>query len=470
MCAFSADTFLKNYTKGTLRLMNINSKKLVYFLVISLICGLVVGEAAHANIIKITGKVHADGTPIVDVIVAAPDFGDIPITDTTGENGSYSIPYISFGNVVIQVGDKILVQFTDVNGNFVIERTHTVTAADISAGEATFNINVSVNIPDANLRATFWWKTSGVPITLWDMATLTELDATNISNLTGLEHATNLTALYLGYNSISDISPLSGLTNLRTLFLNDNNISDISPLVSNTGLGDNSFVDVRGNPLNAVSINTHIPTLQSRGVTVEFDLPQTTVNIPDANLRAAIESALGKASGATITATDMAGLAGLNASNANISDLTGLEYATSLTYLNLDDNEIVEISPLLGLTDLTHLSLGGNSISDISAVSGLTNLTDLFLTDNEIVDIWPLEGLTDLTRLDLSNNSISDISPLVSNTGLGDNSFVDVRGNPLNAVSINTHIPTLQSRGVTVEFDLPQTSGEYPRREPPRCN
>ena len=134
-----------------------------------------------------------------------------------------------------------------------------------------------------------------------------------------------------------------------------------------------------------------------------------------------------------------------------------MEGLTNLTYLDLTDNEIVDISPLEGLTNLTALFLTDNEIVDISPLEGLTNLTALFLTDNEIVDISPLEGLTDLTRLFLDNNSISDISPLVSNTGLGDNSFVyvvvDVGGNPLNAVSINTHIPTLQSRGVTVEFD-----------------
>ena len=37
------------------------------------------------------------------------------------------------------------------------------------------------------------------------------------------------------------------------------------------------------------------------------------VSIPDANLRAKIEEALGKASGATITVDDMAGLTWLNA-------------------------------------------------------------------------------------------------------------------------------------------------------------
>ena len=41
------------------------------------------------------------------------------------------------------------------------------------------------------------------------------------------------------------------------------------------GLGSGDTVDVRGNPLSYVSIHTHIPILQSRGVTVEFDHSDT---------------------------------------------------------------------------------------------------------------------------------------------------------------------------------------------------
>ena len=67
------------------------------------------------------------------------------------------------------------------------------------------------------------------------------------------------------------ISVLSGLTNLRLLYLDDNNISDISPLAENTGLGNGDEVLLRANPLNYQSIKTHIPVLQSRGITVAFD-------------------------------------------------------------------------------------------------------------------------------------------------------------------------------------------------------
>ena len=221
------------------------------------------------------------------------------------------------------------------------------------------------------------------------------------------------------------------------------------------------------------------------------------ISIPDPNLRAAVEKALGKASGATITAAEMARLIRLEAKNANISDLTRLEHATNLIYLDLTSNSvsniapvasltklthldldrtsisdisavagltnltfldiwgtpISDISPVAGLTNLTTLGLGHNNISDISPVAGLTNLTGLYLPSNHITDISSLSGLTDLKTLRLEYNSISDLSSLVANPGLSSGDTVDVRQNRLSDQSLFTHIPTLQSRGVTVEFD-----------------
>ena len=344
-----------------------------------------------------------------------------------------------------------------------------------------------VDIPDSNLRALIeedLGKAPGATITVADMKTLTRFfaSASNISDLTGLEHATNLTWLWLG----------------------NNNISDISPLVANTGIGNEDWVALRGNFLNALSINTHIPALQSRGVNVEFDniivRPEDivqTVDIPDPNLHAAIADARGKLPSDPITMADMVVLTNLIGNHANISDLTGLEAATNLTslefshnnisdisslagltnltqlnlssnsitdtshlagltnltQLELGDNSITDISPLAGLTNLTQLNLGDNSITDTSHLAGLTDLTRLWLNNNAITDISPLTGLTNLTQLWLNNNAITDISPLVENTGLANEDFVDLEGNPLNAMSINTHILTLHERGVFVEFD-----------------
>ena len=252
------------------------------------------------------------------------------------------------------------------------------------------------------------------------MLTLTGLSArnANITDLTGLEYATNLTELNLESNSISDLSPL----------------------VANTGLESGDRIGVRGNFLNAASINTHIPELQNRGVAIQFDnivvQPEDiaqTVDIPDPNLRATIENLRGKTSGATITVADMLTLTELFAPNANISDLTGLESATNLTSLNLDaeyvwteersinSNSVSDLSPLAGLTNLTELSLDSNNITDISPLAELANLTELSLDSNNITDISPLAGLANLTELSLRGNStISDISPLVANTGTGE--------------------------------------------------
>ena len=293
------------------------------------------------------------------------------------------------------------------------------------------------------------------------LAGLTNLTAlglgqNNITDISPLARLTNLTQLGLDNNAISDISPLVRLTQLEILFLQDNSISDLLPLVANIGLRNGDSVDVTGNPLNVLSFNTHIPVLQSRGVTVAFDnivVPPETVNIPDPNLRNAIEQFLGKARGAIITADEMAWLTGLDATNKNITNLIGLEAATQLTYLDLRYNSISDISPLAGLTNLTVLELGQNNIRDISPLAGLTNLTALNLWDNFLSDISPLARLTNLTQLGLDNNFISDISTLVANTGLGNGDEVNVQGNPLSPLSLNSYIPILQSRGVTVEFD-----------------
>ncbi len=341
----------------------------------------------------------------------------------------------------------------------------------------------TVNIPDPNLRNAIeqvLGKARGATITVADMQTLAAFYATseNIRNLTGLEYAANLTELRLVGNNITDISPLARLTKLRQLWLDDNSISDISaltgltnlselrllnnaisdisPLLRNTGLGSSDWIDLRGNLLNNVSINTHIPALQSRGIVIEFDqivVPPKTVNIPDTNLRNVIEKALRKAPGTTITPADMERLTNLNGTNENITNLTGLEHATNLTYLVLINTNVTDLSPLARLTRLIELDLTNNSISDISPLAKLTRLGYLNLADNSVSDISPVAGLPQLSALNLENNSISDISPLVENTKLGNGDEIYLTGNPLSALSINTHIPTLQSRQVIVEFD-----------------
>ena len=199
------------------------------------------------------------------------------------------------------------------------------------------------------------------------------------------------------------------------------------------------------------------------------------ISIPDPNLRAAIVTALGKPPSASIDWKDMATLTYLEAIDANVSDLTGLNFAINLRRLYLGGNNISDISALAGLiklqelslhlidgsdisvladlTELTGLYIVSSNISDISALEGLTKLRSLNLGDNSVSDLSPVAGLTDLTWVVLAANNITDLSPLVENTGLGIGDEVNLNGNPLSYPSIYTHIPVLQERGVEVFFD-----------------
>ena len=246
-----------------------------------------------------------------------------------------------------------------------------------------------------------------------------DLNNNSVSNIEPLSGLTRLTSLRLDRNKISDISTLSDLHQLTELRLDRNNITDLSPLVANMGLGNGDTVDVRRNPLSYPSIHTHIPALQNRGVTIEFDNVVTEpVDLPDPNLRDSIALVFDKVSGEPITTTEMLDLFDLEARDANISNLTGLKHAINLKEVLLERNNISDIAPMAGLTQLTKLRLGGNSISDLSALSSLIQLTRLSLWANSISDISPVAALTNLTELNFSGNSISSIAAVAGLTQL----------------------------------------------------
>lgn len=158
---------------------------------------------------------------------------------------------------------------------------------------------------------------------------------------------------------------------------------------------------------------------------------EALVDIPDPNLRAAIESALGKGANASITVGEMGSLSGLEAAGAGIGVLTGLEHATALSELRLSDNLIEDIAPLAGLTRLSDLRLDGNRISNLRPLADLTSLDYLALDRNRIVDITPLAGMRRLDTVSLDGNRIVDVTPLAGQgelrqLSLGANSISDI--------------------------------------------
>ena len=140
-------------------------------------------------------------------------------------------------------------------------------------------------------------------------------------------------------------------------------------------------------------------------------LPGGYVHVPDPILRTMIAEELSKSPNAPITVEEMERLRTLRSHDKRVHDLTGLQLATSLAHLELDNSRVSDISPLRGLTNLNFLEVGGD-FSDLSPLAGLTNLRELSIGGNNISDIMPVSGLVNLNELNIGGTNISDISPV----------------------------------------------------------
>ena len=128
----------------------------------------------------------------------------------------------------------------------------------------------TVDIPDPVLRdyiERVLGKAAGTPITVTEMAALRSINIQErergVSDLTGLDHAINLTELYIYDNSISDISPIAGLTNLTELGIGGNPISDISPI---EGLTNLTLLALGDTPISDTSPVAGLTNLTSLGL------------------------------------------------------------------------------------------------------------------------------------------------------------------------------------------------------------
>ena len=197
----------------------------------------------------------------------------------------------------------------------------------------------AVHFPDPNLEATVRAALSRVPrpMTHAAMLTLDGLDLVGVSDLTGLEHAENLTIL-VGFgrywqegNQIADLTPLSGLHDLRELELPGNAIEQLGPLSNLTNL-----------------------------ITLYLSDNRITTIAPLA---------------------DLTKLRHLALYGNNIEDISVVAPMRELRILTLDDNQISDISAFADLTNLRNIGLWQNAITDISPLVHLAEFGDLVFVD-----------------------------------------------------------------------------------------
>ena len=310
-------------------------------------------------------------------------------------------------------------------------------------------------IPDTNLRTAVREVldlADGDRLTKAAMRDLTELSVSGsgVSDLTGLEFATNLEVLKLNNNRVSDLSALSGLENLTHLYLWKNDITDVEPLRDLTQLEllrftDNSVSDVsaleglvnlrslrlknnRVSDVSALSGLENLEDLQLAGNQItntgaladlvsNLTKPIDIVVFPDRNLEVLVRLELGAAEDEMVTPELMAQLTRVSISSYDgiIRSLGGLEHATNLEELIFTNAHTArrDLTPLAGLAHLRHVALDGPNIA-LETLLSLPSLTRLSLhKDADLTDTTIVSQLTNLQRLALSfNGNLRDLTGL----------------------------------------------------------
>ncbi|QIM16661.1 LPXTG cell wall anchor domain-containing protein [Leucobacter insecticola] len=200
------------------------------------------------------------------------------------------------------------------------------------------------------------------------------------------------------------------------------------------------------------------------GGSIAHGAPDDTVVFADRKLQECVAFALHYDTSATVTEAELADVANLFCGYSGITDLDGLEYATSLQYLELADNEISDLGPIAGLTSLRTLDVTGNQIASLEPLRGLSQLEAIYgklnrvadlrpladlaalehldLTANEVSELGSLAGLTQMRSLALAENHISDLTPLAA---LLDVNYLDLRQNQVGNLSALSGMSYLSS-------------------------
>ena len=256
-----------------------------------------------------------------------------------------------------------------------------------------------------------------------------------VTDITGLEHFSNLKTFGASAAGVTDISPMSNLQHLEIVVFYGIPLTDISPLNASGQNGQLKVLTIQGLPLNQAALEP----LKKWGEIERL----TLMEIP-------LDSLDFLPSGSNLWLLDL--------NNSGLRDISALANKTNLTNLYLNDNYIQDISSLSNLTKLKGLNLGSNRISDLNPLENLLNLDSLDIIDNEIEDLSPLSNMTKLRSLRIDNNSIKTLNSLASleqleylranNTGLEDITTIknmkQLKSLSLNSNNITDITPIVQ--------------------------
>ena len=164
-------------------------------------------------------------------------------------------------------------------------------------------------------------------------------------------------------------------------------------------------------PMSAsFAAGSEIPEIPHGPKPGEIDSQNPNVEIPDPVLRAKVEEQLafltGHTPGEPITKTDLRRLPLLFVSSPGLTSLEGLQYATNLVALGIDNNNLTDLTPIKNLTKLQQLSLANTGLTNLEAITKLKSLSVLNVSKNKIIDFSALKNLPLLTSLDATGQNL----------------------------------------------------------------
>lgn len=263
------------------------------------------------------------------------------------------------------------------------------------------------------------------------------LSGVEVTDLSFLSELTNLKELNLSQNLIGDVTPLQGLTKLEHLDLSFNGIKDISPL---SGLQEVRSLSIGTNLISSIEAIRGMKKLESLSASSGYYYYEDETYSTQRIMEAYYKNATIPGSYSTMyeftpkynpkTMEDIENGEDWIYKSEEVYSTGWVEellnqqpvaegYVTIRSYLansvwELNQNRIVDLSPLETAKQLRFLDVSSNEIKDISPIQTLTNLEFLSCMQNQIEDVSMVtrENFPRISYVYLSQNNIQDGSAL----------------------------------------------------------
>lgn len=212
--------------------------------------------------------------------------------------------------------------------------------------------------------------------------------------------------------------------------------------VGTNGLTPNPALKAYFGQLDEVAIYSRVLTVQEISDIYTYT-PPCYVNIPDANLKAALvaNTDVNTNQNSEIECEEATAFTGfLPLNSQNISDVTGLEAFVNMTDLNIGLNNISSFD-FSANTALFGLNLSGNNIAGaVNFTSANSAIQYLYMNSNDITSV-DVSQLTNLIDLDLNSNELTTLNL----TGLNSLQTVTAEANNITDVVLCSSCSSLNS-------------------------